>query len=871
VNRTDPMPYTIYFENLPEASAHARRVTVSDLIDPNLDIRTFRLGQIVFNNRTVTVPANRSYFQTRVPMEDQGTGTNVVVDISAGVDLNERRVFWSFLAIDLNTGEPPLSVNEGVLPPNTTNQIGEGYVIYTIRPAGDVPSGTVITNQARIVFDDNEHIDTRVVENIIDAIPPVSSVHPLPATTLLTSFEVTWSGSDETNGSGIRDFDIYFTDDGGELIAWQSGTTNETGLFTGEPGHTYAFYSRVRDNAGNMEAASATADTQIVISGNAAPILGAIANQIAQVNSGICFTNPITDTPGSVFTASLLDSPAGASVSIANGTNLVVCLSPTLSQAGGTNLLQVVLSDNGLPSLSVTQAFLVAIPDYARVDLGSATVSPGQQGCVPVTLASSAGATNIQFRVIVPAGTVSGVSVSPAIAGICNATVQMLSPTVFTVRLQTCPGQPLISTQQVVASLCITVTNQSGSVPLSVGQVNALKFNGSAFAGASGVSGSIIVVPTNQPPVVRLEARMSSGVRRLILHGIPGDTYAIEYTTNINSAAWTRLPTQVTLTTNTSFTEVEGVVPAPSVVFYRAVKVIAFTDPPRLTLSVDGIGTRQLTVYGRPGFTYLIQYSTALGSPWQTLTRITLDGPVATIPALMPMDSEAFYRVIYVEPPQLQVSLNSDGSRRMVVHGSPGSTYVVQYATSLGSPNWLTIGTVGLTNATSAEIPMTEVPGGIVFYRVVKFEFTFTPAWLTASVSTNGARALALHGTPGASYVLEYSTNMFAQAWTRLPGRIAMTGSPMAIEGLPASGSFFCRAVQFFADPPEMQVAYNPDGSHQLVLFGQPNCTYVIRYSTSLGATWNEMHRVSFLSNTCAAFRFDPPPGGMVFYRVDKL
>jgi len=73
VNPTDPMPYTVYFENVATASAYARRVTVSDVLDTNLDIRSFRLGQIVFNNRTITIPANRSYFQTRVAMTDQGT------------------------------------------------------------------------------------------------------------------------------------------------------------------------------------------------------------------------------------------------------------------------------------------------------------------------------------------------------------------------------------------------------------------------------------------------------------------------------------------------------------------------------------------------------------------------------------------------------------------------------------------------------------------------------------------------------------------------------------------------------------------------------------------------------------------------------
>ena len=80
------MAYTVYCENLPTASAWAQKVYIVDNLDPNLDIRTFRLGQIGFNQTVVEVPANRSFFQTRVTRPEQGT--NIVVDISAGVDLD---------------------------------------------------------------------------------------------------------------------------------------------------------------------------------------------------------------------------------------------------------------------------------------------------------------------------------------------------------------------------------------------------------------------------------------------------------------------------------------------------------------------------------------------------------------------------------------------------------------------------------------------------------------------------------------------------------------------------------------------------------------------------------------------------------------
>ena len=46
------------------------------------------------------------------------------------------------------------------------------------------------------------------------------------------------------------------------ISAWLTGTTDTSATFTGQIGHTYAFYSIATDNVGNAEAAPATADTQ---------------------------------------------------------------------------------------------------------------------------------------------------------------------------------------------------------------------------------------------------------------------------------------------------------------------------------------------------------------------------------------------------------------------------------------------------------------------------------------------------------------------------------------------------------------------------------------------------------------------------------
>ncbi len=188
VNSSNPMPYTIYFENLPTAGTYARQIQVTDILDPNLDIRTFRLGQIAFGTNSVSVPDNLSFFQTRVNMPDQGT--NIVVDISTGIDLAAGSVFWTLTAIDLNTGEPPLSANQGVLAPDTPGHLGEGSVAYTIEPLAGRATGAFITNQAIVVFDMNAPIPTAITTNTIDGAAPTSLVAPLPAVTLNTSFLV---------------------------------------------------------------------------------------------------------------------------------------------------------------------------------------------------------------------------------------------------------------------------------------------------------------------------------------------------------------------------------------------------------------------------------------------------------------------------------------------------------------------------------------------------------------------------------------------------------------------------------------------------------------------------------------------------------
>jgi hypothetical protein len=89
---------------------------------------------------------------------------------------------------------------------------------------------------------------------------PVSQVLALPAITTTRAFQVSWTGSDDTGGSGSAGYDVFVKDNGEPWTLWLSVTSQTSAVFTGADGHTYGFYSVATDNAGQREAAPAQAD-----------------------------------------------------------------------------------------------------------------------------------------------------------------------------------------------------------------------------------------------------------------------------------------------------------------------------------------------------------------------------------------------------------------------------------------------------------------------------------------------------------------------------------------------------------------------------------------------------------------------------------
>src|SRR5262249_15128788 len=132
-------------------------------------------------------------------------------------------------------------------------------------------------------------------------------------------------------------------------------------LFNGAPGHAYAFYSVATDNAGNVEAPPATPNALTTVSQNNVPPSIAVV-PTASLDAGQTLALDVTatdlDPQASLFFTLGPNAPAGAVVDPSSG-HLTW---PTSSAFGGTtNLIGIIVTDNGQPPLSATGAVSVIV------------------------------------------------------------------------------------------------------------------------------------------------------------------------------------------------------------------------------------------------------------------------------------------------------------------------------------------------------------------------------------------------------------------------------------------------------------------------------------------------------------------------------
>ena len=255
--------YKIRFENDPDsATAAAQQVVIKLPFNEHMDIESFQLGSFGFGEFTFSDGMGKNTYNERLLVaESLGVDVEAIFEI----DKENNMATWTFTSIDTVTGMPTTDPFAGFLPINDTAlHNGEGFVSFTIKPAKDSKTGNEILASADIFFDLNDPIKTNVWHNTIDISSPnsqvVSDIKRLDGYT----YSVTWDGDDE-NGSGIKDYSIYYSDTTGIIKRWLENTSESNAEFTGELGNTYTFYSTSRDNVKNLEAKPENYDAELVV------------------------------------------------------------------------------------------------------------------------------------------------------------------------------------------------------------------------------------------------------------------------------------------------------------------------------------------------------------------------------------------------------------------------------------------------------------------------------------------------------------------------------------------------------------------------------------------------------------------------------
>ena len=316
-----------------------------------------------------------------------------------------------------------------------------------------------------------------------DTQPPTSQVAALPAQSQ-TAFTLSWSGTD-AGGSGVANYDIYFSENGSPFQRWLTATPTVAGVFQGTLGKTYAFYSVAVDQAGNREAPHGTPDAQTTVTfSNRPPVLAVIPTQTIVEGDTFSLTPSATDPDGDSISFQLgAGAPPGMVLNSQSGQMSWITGE---AHGPGTNSITLTVRDSGFPPLSASQTFQLIVletnspPTLAPIP--GVTISEGTLLSF-TNVASDSDLPPQKLTFSLDPGAPSGASVNPATGVFTwrpNYT-QGGTTNPITVRV-TDDGPAFLSTSQTFAVVVLdtkpdfylnigstaVLTNAAGVVPLSL-------------------------------------------------------------------------------------------------------------------------------------------------------------------------------------------------------------------------------------------------------------------------------------------------------------------------------------------------------------------------------------------------------------------
>lgn len=436
-----------------------------------------------------------------------------------------------------------------------------------------------------------------------------------------------------TNQSVVAGTDVAFTvvatGTAPLVYQWQlngitiSGATNATLSRTNVHVADAGTYSVVITNMAGTNASAAT------LTVNTSPTLSPIADQIINEGVALVITNIATDPdiPANTLTFSLgTNAPTGATI---NPTNGLFSWTPAEAQAPGTNVITVIVTDNGIPNLSDSKSFTVVVNEVNRPPLLSpiANYTINEQTSLLIT--------NLATDPDIPANalTFSLDTNAPAGATI-NSTNGLFSWT---------PTEA----QGPSTNLITIIVTDNGTPNLS----DSKSFN-------------VVVNEVNQPPVLApIADQIIHAGSTLVITNTATDpdlpANLLTYSLDINAPAgtsinptngvfvWTAPDSQAGLTNSITVRVTDNGLPNLS--DSKTFNISVVSKPVIQSTIVSGNAV-QFTWSALPGKTYRVQYKSNLNAPvWTDLPGDLLSsGNFVTATDTIGVDTQRFYRVVLV-------------------------------------------------------------------------------------------------------------------------------------------------------------------------------------------------------------------------------
>jgi len=434
---------------------------------------------------------------------------------------------------------------------------------------------------------------------------------------------------------------------------------------------------------------------------NNPPNFPAIPGKQVAESQTLVFTNTATDPDGNALSFSLVGAPTNASIAAATG---VFTWTPTEAQGPATNILQVIVTDNGTPNLSATQSVTIVVTEInsspTLTPISNKTVAEG--GSVNFTNTATDGdlpANGLTFTLL--QGPV-GAAVHPTTGVFSWATTESDGPgTNLMFVVVTDNGTPNLSATQ---SLTIVVSESNDAPVLTpINNVTVVE-GGSVNFTNTATDGDL--------PANGLTFTLLQGPGGAVVHPTTGE---FSWTTGESDGPGTNLISIVvadngspSLSSTQTFTAIvlesnlPPVFPAIQSRVVHAGAVVTFTnsatDPDlpanSLTFSLDPGGPLGATVSPTGVFTWLTSDADA-NTTNQFTARVTDNG----VPALEA--TQNFSVTVQPRPMLTSISAASD-MVTLTWSAISGESYQLQSLQDVASTNWTDVGSSVLASGDSA-------------------------------------------------------------------------------------------------------------------------------------------------------------------------